>query len=198
MSDNLVNELLNLGPDDSGFREVGVAAAQALTEARAEIVSLRAELGETHLVLEQTEKSAAREIERLQRDCAEAYQVVGTLAGAHVDLFDDPQVVKALDNLSAAVDPISPRPHDDLLPFAPVLADDSIAALESELSTLRARVREVVGPFAAIEATGWTGSYLAEPAHDGSDVSILYHAASNTTVNRGHFRAAKLLMEELK
>lgn len=69
---------------------------------------------------------------------------------------------------------------------------------QSELSTLRARVREVVGPFAAIEATGWTGSYLAEPAHDGSDVSILYHAASNTTVNRGHFRAAKLLMEELK
>lgn len=69
---------------------------------------------------------------------------------------------------------------------------------ESELSTLRARVREVVGPFAAIEATGWTGSYLSELGHDGDDVSILYHAASNTTVNRGHFRAAKLLMEDLK
>lgn len=75
---------------------------------------------------------------------------------------------------------------------------DRALAAETELSTLRVRVREVVGPFAAIEATGWTGSYLAEPAHDGSDVSILYHAASNTTVNRGHFRAAKLLMEELK
>lgn len=71
-------------------------------------------------------------------------------------------------------------------------------AAETELSTLRARVREVVGPFAALEATGWTGSYLSEPGHDGSDVSVLHHAASNTTVTRGHFRAARQLMEDLK
>lgn len=71
-------------------------------------------------------------------------------------------------------------------------------AAESELSTLRARVREVVGPFAALEATGWTGSYLSEPGHDGSDVSVLHHAASNITVTRGHFRAARQLMEDLK
>jgi len=71
---------------------------------------------------------------------------------------------------------------------------DEVASGES----LRARVREVVGPFAALEATGWTGSYLSEPGHDGSDVSVLYHAASNTTVTRGHFRAARQLMEEVK
>lgn len=178
MSDDLVSRLLEhheamRGPDY-------YQAAQALTEARAEIVSLRAELGETHLVLEQTEKSAAREIERLQRDCAEAYQVVGTLAGAHVDLFDDPQVVKALDNLSAAVDPISPRPHDDLLPFAPVLADDSIAALESELSTLRARVREVVGGMLA-------HSCVADAGPDCKDEE-----------DEAVERAARQLMEDLK
>ena len=55
------------------------------------------------------------EIERLQEDCAEAYQVVGALAG---DRFGDPGVTKALDNLSAAANG-EPRPHDDLLPFAP-------------------------------------------------------------------------------
>lgn len=55
------------------------------------------------------------ENERLQEDCAEAYQVVGALAG---DRFSDPDVTKALDNLSAAANG-EPRPHDDLLPFAP-------------------------------------------------------------------------------
>lgn len=71
-------------------------------------------------------------------------------------------------------------------------------AAESELSTLRARFREVVGPFAELEATGWTGSYLSQPGHDGDDVSVLYHAESNITVTRGHFRAARQLMEEVK
>ncbi|MCO5129784.1 MAG: hypothetical protein M9932_04375 [Xanthobacteraceae bacterium] len=71
-------------------------------------------------------------------------------------------------------------------------------AAESELSALRARVREVVGPFAMLEATGWTGSYFSEPGHDGDNVSILYHAESHTTVTRGHFRAARQLMEEVK
>lgn len=46
MSNDLVNELLNLGPDDSGFREVGVAAATALTEARAEIERMNAQVDE--------------------------------------------------------------------------------------------------------------------------------------------------------
>lgn len=160
---------------------------QALTGARAEIVSLRAELGETHLVLERTEKSAAREIERLQRDCAEAYKVVDTLAGAHVDLFNDHQVIKALDNLSAAVDFINPRPHDDLLPFAPVLADDPIAALESELSTLRARVREVVGP-------------IADQAdkYDPDEGDSHEHAWGRLDLTIGDLRAARQLMEEVK
>ena len=89
MSDDLVNKLLNLGPDDSGFREVGVAAAQALTEARAEIERLQERVFELkHGVKDQMEEAAYH---KQKRDTA-----------------------------------------------------------ESELSTLRARVREVVGPFAEV------------------------------------------------
>lgn len=54
------------------------------------------------------------EIERLRRDCAEAYQVIGALAA---DLGGEhPGIVQALDNLQAAVAG-EPRPHDELLPF---------------------------------------------------------------------------------
>lgn len=53
------------------------------------------------------------EIERLRRDCAELYQVIGVMADY---CPDDPAVVKALDNASAAAAGLS-RPHDDLLPF---------------------------------------------------------------------------------
>lgn len=63
-------------------------------------------------------RKAAAEIERLRRDCAEAYQVVGTLSGVlwsneSVRMED---VTKALDNLLAAAEG-KPRPHEDLLPF---------------------------------------------------------------------------------
>lgn len=52
-------------------------------------------------------------VAELERDCAEAYQVVGALWPP-----GDPAVVKALDNLDAAATG-KPRPHDDLLPFVP-------------------------------------------------------------------------------
>ena len=51
--------------------------------------------------------------DELQRDCAEAYRVVGALAG---DRFKSNSVQRALDNLGAATDG-EPRPHDDLLPW---------------------------------------------------------------------------------
>lgn len=57
-------------------------------------------------------KAAADEIERLQRDCAEAYQVLGVVSASAPGLNVD----RALDNLSAAAQG-DPRPHDDLLPF---------------------------------------------------------------------------------
>jgi hypothetical protein len=57
------------------------------------------------------------EIARLRQDCAEAYQVVGSLAGS-AGLFGHPEVTKALDNLLAAAEG-KPRPHADLMPFAP-------------------------------------------------------------------------------
>lgn len=58
------------------------------------------------------------EITRLKRDCAEAYQAVGALAAA-ASLLDHPDVVRAMDNLAAAVDGRR-RPHADLLPFLQV------------------------------------------------------------------------------
>jgi hypothetical protein len=56
------------------------------------------------------------EIERLRRDCAEAYQVIGAgMLLAPVPYTQD-DVARALDNLSAAANG-DPRPHDDLLPW---------------------------------------------------------------------------------
>lgn len=60
------------------------------------------------------------EVDRLRRDCAEAYQVVGVLAAAWMD-EDDTGIAqedfeRALDNLSAAGCG-EERPHDDLLPW---------------------------------------------------------------------------------
>jgi hypothetical protein len=50
-------------------------------------------------------------LERLSQRCAEAYQVVGSLAGL-AEVFDDPAVEKALDLFSRPLRP------GDVLPFA--------------------------------------------------------------------------------
>lgn len=55
------------------------------------------------------------EVERLRRECAEAYQVVGALA-ERAALLRYPAVEKALENLDAATRG-DPRPHADLLPI---------------------------------------------------------------------------------
>ncbi len=55
------------------------------------------------------------EAERLRRDCAEAYQVIGALA-LRAGLLQYPAVEKALENLDAATRG-DPRPHADLLPI---------------------------------------------------------------------------------
>ena len=55
------------------------------------------------------------EVERLRRDCAEAYQVIGALA-PRAGLLQYPAVEKALENLDAATRG-DPRPHADLLPI---------------------------------------------------------------------------------
>lgn len=58
-----------------------------------------------------TRRKLLRRIAELKTVCAEAYQVVGTLAD-DAGRFSDPAVVKALDNLSAMR-----LQHDDVLPF---------------------------------------------------------------------------------
>ena len=58
---------------------------------------------------------AEREIDRLQRDCAEAYQVVGVLAH-HAGLLGHRDVIRAMDNLAAAAAGRR-RPHSDMLHF---------------------------------------------------------------------------------
>jgi len=56
------------------------------------------------------------EIERLRRDCAEAYQVIGVGMLSPTEPFTQADVKRALDNLNAAVNG-DRRPHDDLLPW---------------------------------------------------------------------------------
>ena len=67
---------------------------------------------------------------------------------------------------------------------------DRAIAAESELSTLRARVREVVGPF----------SRLCEMHvdDDTKDSSGIIFPASRAVVQAGHLRAARQLNEDLK
>lgn len=55
------------------------------------------------------------EVDRLRRDCAEAYQVIGALAD-RAGLLHHPAVEKALENLDAATRG-DPRLHPDLLPL---------------------------------------------------------------------------------
>lgn len=64
---------------------------------------------------EATIRNLLDRIERLRRDCAELYQVIGTMAD-HCPNPSDPAIVKALDNASDAANG-QPRRHEDLLPF---------------------------------------------------------------------------------
>jgi hypothetical protein len=57
-------------------------------------------------------KKLERKVKELERVCYELYQVIGILAGDHGDVFEDPHVVKALDNASKAR-----LVHRDLIPF---------------------------------------------------------------------------------
>ncbi|HBT6622546.1 TPA: DUF551 domain-containing protein [Klebsiella pneumoniae] len=57
-------------------------------------------------------RHAQPDASHLSRICAESYQVVGALAEA-LNIFDDPCVIKALDNLSA-----QELVHEDVLPFS--------------------------------------------------------------------------------
>lgn len=53
-----------------------------------------------------------KRIDELKMVCAELYQVIGALSGAHHDCFAHPDVQRALDNASAGR-----LVHKDLLPF---------------------------------------------------------------------------------
>lgn len=111
------------------WQRLGIVPPAEIARLRLEVERLRELLGhaQTALLLQQ------KEIERLRRDCGEAYQIVGALGSA-----DDPAVDKALDNLHAAAEGRS-RPHDDLLPFVstPDPRDARIAELEAALREVR-------------------------------------------------------------
>lgn len=84
------------------------------------------------------------EVDRLREDCAEAYQVIGALA-YYAGMCDNPGVIKALDNLSAASD-ARPRPHADLLPFPKDPAKKAtIQAIIDTATALRDRIPDVLG-----------------------------------------------------
>lgn len=56
-------------------------------------------------------KTLMKRVDELETVCAELYQVIGTLAHK-ADVFDHPNVIKALDNASDAA-----LTHKDILPF---------------------------------------------------------------------------------
>ena len=56
------------------------------------------------------------EVDRLLRDCSEAYQVIGAGMFMEPCKYTQEDVERALDNLIAAVNG-DERPHDDLLPW---------------------------------------------------------------------------------
>jgi hypothetical protein len=60
-------------------------------------------------------KALTREVERLRRDCYEAYQIVGIALMDPATPHTEDDVARVLDNLVAAANG-DPRPHDDLLP----------------------------------------------------------------------------------
>lgn len=123
MSDDLVSRLhdeamrlsgqsIDRGCVDSGIASnLADAAADALSEARAEIVSLRTELGETQLVLEQTEKNAERKLDELRANIAtlraRVREVVGIYShDGHLQTLESREAFRAAaKKLMEAVEP---------------------------------------------------------------------------------------------
>ena len=95
------------------------------------------------------------EIDRLRRDCAEAYQVVATLAVA-TGVFSTTAVEKVLDNLAAATAG-EPRPHEDVLPFQ--LVSHQLVSKVTKFSELKARWMEDPEFRAACEAAAAKGAF---------------------------------------
>lgn len=83
---------------------------------------------------------APSEVDRLRRDCAELYQVIGTMA-EHCPDPEDAAIIKALDNASDAASG-DPRSHDDLLPF--VLPEPATSVCSVCQTTLDQRVDKVL------------------------------------------------------
>ncbi|MCL0612721.1 hypothetical protein PX093_13160 [Klebsiella pneumoniae] len=73
----------------------------------------------------------------MSRICAESYQVVGALAEA-LNIFDDPCVIKALDNLSA-----QELVHEDVLPFS---VDESAQPAPEKYNIGDATMRHIFTP----------------------------------------------------
>ena len=123
-----LRDLAHLGHHANGNHSV--AAADAIDDLLEEIRVVRA----NHDQMCKDFDARNEVIEELQRDCAEAYQVIGTLGGDNLEYVE-----KALDNLLAATSGL-PRPHNDLLPFSipQTSADERIAQPEAELSDARA------------------------------------------------------------
>ena len=78
--------------------------------------AMRGALMEAYIAGTKRTIQSKSEIDRLRTDCAEAYQVVGTLAEA-AGVFDSAEVQRVLDNLDAAATPNAPKPHASVLPF---------------------------------------------------------------------------------
>lgn len=139
-------------------------------------------VGAASLIERLPEKEEAGEVERLRRDCAELYQVIGTMA-EHCPDPEDPAIIKALDNASDAADG-DPRRHDDLLPFILVRPSPSATAMPGREEIARVIFDRACGP------QQWDNTfYLLERdgCYETADaiLALLSRAPAISTHNKG-------------
>lgn len=176
MSDDLVSRLERadgigacLSGDARFVKSLCQEAAQALTEARAEIERRDAFI----------------------KELSDALRSIRPLGGSELfvkrfgNYYADPVYCKA------AIEQDTEHKHNAMKAY--VKERRRADAAESELATLRARVREVVGPFAK------AGELFGPRLSDEYDQCIYSPAAGDEYSLCGdHLRAARQLMEEVK
>lgn len=194
MSDDLVSRLREplsqLPGDDVSDRD---EAATALTEARAEIKRLIGERDEARGIVRDTYWMAVRYADgrmsyapgMCNRAIQKAYDAGWLTYHDHKQHDHDPQYAREGD-----------RPEYRSI-------EDRARAAESELSTLRARVREVVWPFAEIRQALELIS-ANKPGDELLDERAIFQTwglkdtPTSKQITLGHLRAARQLNEDLK
>lgn len=121
------------------------------------------EARKAEILLLDHDKEQRAEIARLRNLCLETYQVVGSLA-SDADMFEAPETIKALDNLSAAGHGEA-LPHTSLLPYP---ASEKIARLRKALHV------------ALINLRAWNGEETWELYRKSPEIQSIQDALKET------------------